>query len=60
MRIHFGDNWIFDMIKSQGKSNYEILDWDMGGDSEQTSGLEEFNPIKQQDLIIYRKLINQQ
>jgi hypothetical protein len=32
----------------------------MGGDSEQTSGLEEFNPIKQQDLIIYRKLINQQ
>jgi hypothetical protein len=60
MKIHYGDNWIFDVIKSQGKNNYQILDWDMGGDSEQTSGLEEFNRIKQQDLVIYRKLINQQ
>lgn len=39
--------------------NYQILDWDMGGESEQTSGLEEFNPIKHQDLIIYSRLINQ-
>lgn len=56
MRVHYGDNWIFDYLRFKGKSNYEILNWDMGGDSEQTSGLEEFNPIKQQDLIIYRNL----
>ena len=56
MKVHFGDLWIFDKITSQGKFNYQILDWDMGGESEQTSGLPEFNVIKEQDSVIYDRL----
>lgn len=58
MRVHYGDNWIFNHLRLNGRPNYEILNWDMGGESEQTSRLEEFDLIKQQDLIIYKNLIN--
>jgi hypothetical protein len=44
--IHYGDNWLFD---KSGKSNYQIHNWIMGGESEQTSGLKEFDSIKELD-----------
>ena len=56
MKIHYGDNWIFDVIKAKGKTNYEIINWDMGGESEQTSRLEEFDSIKHEDLKVYNRL----
>ncbi len=58
MKVHFGDLWIFDILTSQGKPNYQILDWDMGGESEQTSGLPEFSIIKEQDFVVYSRLSN--
>ena len=44
--IHYGDNWLFD---KSGKPNYQIHNWIMGGESEQTSGLAEFDSIKELD-----------
>ena len=41
--IHYGDDWLF---TKSGKQNYEIINWEMGGESEQTSGLTEFNQVK--------------
>ena len=41
--IHYGDDWLF---TKSGKQNYEIINWEMGGESEQTSGLVEFNAVK--------------
>ena len=41
--IHYGDDWLF---QKSGKQNYEITNWEMGGESEQTSGLVEFNAVK--------------
>ena len=46
--IHFGDDWLF---TKQHKQNYEIINWKMGGESEQTSGLPIFDSIKEQDNI---------
>jgi GT2 family glycosyltransferase len=41
--IHYGDNWLF---QKSGKPNYQIHNWSMGGASEQTSGLTEFDTVK--------------
>ena len=41
--IHYGDDWLF---TKSGKPNYEIINWEMSGESEQTSGLTEFNTVK--------------
>ncbi len=53
MKVHYGDNWLFDAMLRKGKSNYEICEWMLGGESEQTSGLAEFNAIKQLDGVAY-------
>ena len=58
LKIHYGDNWLFDKINQSGKQNYAIDGWIMGGLSEQTSGLEEFNDRKSEDSAIYQKLIS--
>jgi hypothetical protein len=52
-KIHYGDNWLFNQIKKIGKSNYSIEGWVMGGESEQTSGLKEFDEIKNMDANVY-------
>jgi hypothetical protein len=52
-KIHYGDNWLFNKIKQNSKSNYAIEGWVMGGESEQTSGLKEFDEIKRLDNIVY-------
>lgn len=52
-KIHYGDNWLFNEIKQNFKSNYAIQGWVMGGESEQTSGLKEFDEIKKLDNIVY-------
>ena len=44
--VHYGDDWLF---TKSGKQNYEIINWKMGGESEQTSGLKEFDSIKELD-----------
>ena len=41
--VHYGDDWLF---TKSGKQNYEIINWEMGGESEQTSGLTEFDTVK--------------
>lgn len=41
--IHYGDDWLFNR---SGKQNYEIINWKMSGESEQTSGLKEFDTVK--------------
>ena len=41
--VHYGDDWLFE---KSGKQNYGINAWPMGGESEQTSGLAEFDTIK--------------
>ena len=41
--VHYGDDWLF---TKSGKQNYEIINWEMGGESEQTSGLKEFDTVK--------------
>jgi hypothetical protein len=41
--VHYGDNWLFE---KSGKQNYGINAWPMGGESEQTSGLKEFDTVK--------------
>jgi hypothetical protein len=46
LKVHYGDDWLF---TKPNKPNYEIINWKMGGESEQTSGLAEFNPIKELD-----------
>lgn len=48
--IHYGDDWLF---TKSGKQNWEIINWKMSGESEQTSGLAEFNPIKQMDKHLW-------
>jgi|688.fasta_scaffold315379_2 hypothetical protein len=53
IKIWHGDDWLF--LKS-GKANYEITNWKMWGESEQTSGLPEFNEIKENDTKIYNSL----
>lgn len=53
IKIWHGDDFLF--FRS-GKPNYEIVNWKMWGDSEQTSGLEEFNSIKENDTKIYNNL----
>lgn len=58
LKIHYGDNWLFEKIKQTGKHNYAIEGWVMGGESEQTSGLEIFNERKNIDADVYRKLIS--
>jgi len=50
LKIHYGDDWLF---TKSGKQNYEIINWKMGGESEQTSGLAEFNPIKEMDKHLW-------
>lgn len=44
--IHYGDDWLF---TKPNKQNYEIINWKMGGESEQTSGLPIFNSVKELD-----------
>lgn len=41
--VHYGDNWLF---TKSGKQNYGINAWPMSGESEQTSGLKEFDTVK--------------
>jgi hypothetical protein len=53
LKVHYGDDWLFD---KNGKPNYQIVNWKMGGESEQTSGLSEFNQIKENDKLIYNNL----
>jgi len=53
LKIHYGDDWLF---TKSGKPNYEIVNWKMGGESEQTSGLSEFNQIKIDDANTYNSL----
>lgn len=53
LKVHYGDDWLF---TKNGNKNYEIKNWKMGGDSEQTSGLPEFNEIKQNDAKVYNNL----
>ena len=48
--VHYGDDWLFN---KSGKQNYEITHWKMGGESEQTSGRAEFNPIKERDKELW-------
>jgi GT2 family glycosyltransferase len=50
LKIHYGDDWLF---TKSGKPNYEIRGWKMGGESEQTSGRAEFNPIKETDKHLW-------
>jgi len=50
LKVHYGDDWLF---TKSGKGNYEIINWKMGGESEQTSGLAEFNPIKEMDKHLW-------
>ena len=53
LKVHYGDDWLF---AKSGKPNYQIINWKMGGESEQTSGLAEFNQIKEDDSKIYNNL----
>lgn len=53
LKIHYGDDWLFE---KSNKQNYQIINWKIGGDSEQTSGLSEFNQIKEYDKKIYNHL----
>jgi hypothetical protein len=53
LKVHYGDDWLFN---KSGKPNYQIVNWKMGGESEQTSGLSEFNQIKENDKLIYNNL----
>ena len=53
LKVHYGDDWLFG---KSGKPNYQIINWKMGGESEQTSGLSEFNQIKIDDAKIYNTL----
>jgi len=55
LKIYYGDDWIFD--RSQ-KPNFTFNNWRLKGESEITSGLSEFNEIKNQDKINYYKLLN--
>jgi hypothetical protein len=57
MKVHYGDNWLFNNLSSIGKQNYTIDGWKLGGDAEQTSGLKEFDVIKQQDRIAYNNIL---
>lgn len=41
--VHYGDDWLF---TKSGKQNYGINAWPMSGESEQTSGLKEFDTVK--------------
>lgn len=50
LKVHYGDDWLFN---KSGKQNYEITHWQMGGESEQTSGQAEFNPIKEEDKRLW-------
>jgi len=56
MKVHYGDNWLFYNLNNSKKQNYEIEGWQLGGESEQTSKLQEFDIIKQQDKIAYYNL----
>ena len=56
MKVHYGDNWLFNNLINAGRQNYEIVGWQLGGESEQTSKLQEFDIIKQQDSIAYYNL----
>jgi hypothetical protein len=56
MKVHYGDNWLFDNLISSGRQNYQIKEWQLGGESEQTSKLQEFDIIKQQDSVAYHNL----
>jgi hypothetical protein len=48
--VHYGDDWLF---TKSGKQNYEIINWKMGGESEQTSGLPIFDTVKLVDAHIW-------
>lgn len=50
LKIHYGDDWLF---QKSDKPNYQITGWKMGGESEQTSGLIEFHPIKEGDKRLW-------
>lgn len=50
LKIHYGDDWLF---TKSGKPNYEIVGWQMGGESEQTSGQIQFHPIKEADKRLW-------
>ncbi len=50
LKVHYGDDWLF---TKSGKPNYEIRGWQMSGESEQTSGLAEFNPVKEMDKHLW-------
>ncbi len=54
LKVHYGDDWLF--MKS-GKPNFEIINWPMGGESEQTSGLKEFDEIKKLDSNLFHELL---
>lgn len=53
IKVHYGDDWIFN---KSNKPNLHFTNWVFTGESEQTSGKEEFNEIKNQDRINYLKL----
>jgi hypothetical protein len=53
IKVHYGDDWIFN---KSNKPNLHFRNWMFSGESEQTSGKEEFNEIKNQDRINYLKL----
>ncbi len=50
LKIHYGDDWLF---TKSGKPNYEIVGWQMGGESEQTSGQIQFHPVKEADKRLW-------
>lgn len=55
IKVHFGDDWIFN---KSNKPNLQFSNWVLTGESEQTSGKDEFNMIKNQDKENYYKLLN--
>lgn len=58
MKVWYGDYWLFMETIKSGKINYEIVNWEMGGDSEQTSGRPEFDEIKKSDLNFFNSYLN--
>jgi len=48
--VHYGDDWLF---TKSGKQNYGINAWPMSGESEQTSGLTQFDTVKLVDAHIW-------
>jgi len=57
MKVWYGDDWLFLETIDSGKMNYEIINWKMWGESEQTSGLSTFDELKKSDETFYNNYI---